>query len=383
MKKNLLIIFGIFLSVNLFGTAQISDILIYNNDTVRLYSNPLESYYNKENPRPEDFGIGGCWSTACWRGYQATWEIKDNKLYLVEIADCCFWEKYMITDNVLTSLKDKLQPELIEKIKSLEGKEYDKYEFQEKLKKKLGKKDFKKHKQIIFKAALKPRQKANLNKLFRELCTDGKVLAFWFSGDLTVPKGKLVEYVHMGYMSKYEKELVVSIENGNIVDLIEYENKTREIEKGFGILHATSYSIVVPIELVENGKGYLHTMSDTISFSNTEKKIGIEAFSKFNNERTTSITRKVLVEETIDSIAAGLSKTYVFSERKTEKLRWGTACWIDGFNNNENERLRIFTMSNINSQVVLFYKEIENNENEFISIANYITYSVRLMEFGY
>jgi len=383
MRNIFIIILGILITSNVFGTAQIPDILIYNNDTISLYSNPLESFYNEKNPRPKNFGIDGCWSTACWRGYQATWQIIDKKLYLIEIADCCFWEKYLITDNILISLKEKLQPELIEKIKSLKGKEYNSYDFQEKLKKQLGKKEFKKYKQIIFEVTLKAKQKANLDMLFGEHCNDRKVLAFWFSGDLTVPKGKLVEYVHMGYMSKYEKELVLSIENGNLIDAIEYENESGEIKNDFGILQATSFSIVVPLEIVDSEEGYLYTMTDTISFSCKEKKKSIEAFSKFNNERKTSITRRILVEETIDSLSAKLGENYEFVRIKNEKLRWGTACWIDGINKELNERIRIFTMSNINSQVIIHYRENNINEEEFAEKADYITYSVRLMEFGY
>ena len=59
MKNAFTIILGFLISADVFGTAQIADILIYNNDTLRLYSNPLESFYNEENPRPKDFGIAG------------------------------------------------------------------------------------------------------------------------------------------------------------------------------------------------------------------------------------------------------------------------------------------------------------------------------------
>jgi hypothetical protein len=383
MRNTFTIILGLLISINVFGTAQIADILIYNNDTIRLYSNPLESFYNNENPRPTDFGISGCWSTACWRGYQATWEVIENKLYLIEIADCCFWEKYVVTDSAIAFLKDKLKQESTKEIALLKGKEFDSYDFKEILKKKLGKKEFAKNKNIIFKASLKPRQNANLSNLFGEHCKNGKVLAFWFTGDLIVPKGKLVEYVHMGYMSKYEKELVLNIENGILIDAVEYENKTSEIEKGYGILQATSYNIVVPLDLVNKEERFLYTMTDTISFSSTDKNIWIEAFSKFNSERKTFETRKILVEGTIDSLSMDLSKYYMFSDMKTEKLRWGTASWVDGFNEEKNERIRIFSMSNINSQVIIQYKERAINEKDFKNKADYITYSVRLMEFGY
>ena len=40
-------------------------------------------------------------------------------------------------------------------------------------------------------------------------------------------------------------------------------------------------------------------------------------------------------------------------------------------------------MSNINSQVIIYYKEKGVNEQDFVKRADYITYSVQLMEFGY
>jgi len=383
MRNVILILIGFMLVNKAFGTAQIPDRLIYNNDTIRLYSNPLESFYNKDNPRPESFfELDGCWSTACWRGYQATWEIKENKLYLVEILDCCHGDEYYITDEVIDYLRDKLQPEVLEKIKDLKGYSLD-WHFQNKLEKKLGKKEYQKNKEIILKASIRPRQKADLTKLFGEHCKDGKVFAFWFSGDLTIPKGKLVEYVHMGYGSMYEKTLVLNIENGILIDEAEYENKSEKIKNGFGVLHATSYTIVVPLGLVADKDGYLYTFTDTINFSNIDKTSSIEALAKFNEERTTSITRKILVEETIDSLSKKLSADYEFSTKTTEKFRYGTASWIDGFNNDKNERIRIFTMSNINSQMIMYYKEKGVNEKDFVKRADYITYSVQLMEFGY
>ncbi|MDH5179698.1 MAG: hypothetical protein OEZ39_17735 [Gammaproteobacteria bacterium] len=53
-----------------------------------------------------------------------------------------------------------------------------------------------------------------LSKLFPD--SKGPVHAHWFSGKLIIPQGKMVEYVHMGYGSKYESYLVISIEQGKI-----------------------------------------------------------------------------------------------------------------------------------------------------------------------
>ena len=41
-----------------------------------------------------------------------------------------------------------------------------------------------------------------------------QVFAEWFSGELCVVVGKLVNYVHAGYGSTYEKDLIIQIEKG-------------------------------------------------------------------------------------------------------------------------------------------------------------------------
>ena len=38
--------------------------------------------------------------------------------------------------------------------------------------------------------------------------------AKWYSGTLRIPQGKMLEYVHMGYQSKYERYLVLTVTDG-------------------------------------------------------------------------------------------------------------------------------------------------------------------------
>jgi len=55
----------------------------------------------------------------------------------------------------------------------------------------------------------------DVSKIFK-----GKKLpveAYWYSGILRIPRGKMLSYVHMGYGSVYEKELILTIENGKLV----------------------------------------------------------------------------------------------------------------------------------------------------------------------
>ena len=70
-----------------FATGQIPDYLIYKGDTVKIFSNPLEQYFNKTEKR-ELIDFVGCVSTACWRGYKAIWELKNDSLFLRQITSC-------------------------------------------------------------------------------------------------------------------------------------------------------------------------------------------------------------------------------------------------------------------------------------------------------
>jgi len=72
----------LFSSLNLFSTAQIPDNLIYKGKRYNLYSNPLETYFKKYPNKKPHTTVG---SSALWRGYVATFEIKDKKLILKDI----------------------------------------------------------------------------------------------------------------------------------------------------------------------------------------------------------------------------------------------------------------------------------------------------------
>ena len=79
------------LSLNAYGTAQIPDRLILDGDTVSLFDCPLEYYPERDliNPRSL-FGGSGCFYTACWRNYIATWKVENDTLFLMEIRNACY-----------------------------------------------------------------------------------------------------------------------------------------------------------------------------------------------------------------------------------------------------------------------------------------------------
>lgn len=142
----------LFISLNVFATAQYPDKILYNNKEYSLHSNPLEEYFEKN---PDKRPTGGIMSTALWRGYVATFEVIDSQLFLKDIE---------------IEVSDTTKKNFTTKWKSI------------------------------------------LNDI-----TDGsKMKIDWLTGLLILPYGKLVNYVHMGYGSTYEKYILLEIDKGNL-----------------------------------------------------------------------------------------------------------------------------------------------------------------------
>jgi hypothetical protein len=59
-------------------------------------------------------------------------------------------------------------------------------------------------------------REVTLNSLFPGF--PDRVFAHWYSGVLNIPQGKMTKYVHMGYLSQYERNLFMAVENGVVVD---------------------------------------------------------------------------------------------------------------------------------------------------------------------
>ena len=124
-------------------TAQIGERIIYEGEEHSMCEEPLFSYFHLGGKQPK-FGLT---STALWRGYVGTWEVLDDRLYLV----------------------------------ALEG-------------------------------SLEDGSAANLETVFPGFPT--RVFAHWYSGTIRIPQGKLLDYVHMGYESVYERDLLLTFDNG-------------------------------------------------------------------------------------------------------------------------------------------------------------------------
>lgn len=45
-----------------------------------------------------------------------------------------------------------------------------------------------------------------------------KVFANWFTGEIRIPQGEMIQYIHMGYESIYEGELILNFKEGVVIE---------------------------------------------------------------------------------------------------------------------------------------------------------------------
>ena len=78
--------------------------------------------------------------------------------------------------------------------------------------------------------SLKDGTDADLASVFPEF--PDRVFAHWYSGTLRIPEGRMLEYVHMGYASKYENDLMIHMEKGVVVGADVRNNGAAEDSSG-------------------------------------------------------------------------------------------------------------------------------------------------------
>lgn len=72
-----------------------------------------------------------------------------------------------------------------------------------------------------------------------------RAFAHWYSGTIRIPQGRQIEYVHAGFGSTYESDLLIDLERGVVVSTSVRHNGTVEDEdapEGYGIGAMTVFS---------------------------------------------------------------------------------------------------------------------------------------------
>lgn len=152
--------------------AQLPDRIIFNQEYRNLYTNPLEPYWVVSGVRRPRFIS----QENCRRGYVATWEIKDNQLFLREVEGLIrrkftLWGKRVVT--------------------------------------------------------------CSMGKLFGR--RRRRVKASWFSGKLRIPQGKMTLFDDNAYGSRFESEVIITVTHGNLdrVVTVDCVNKKLTDEGGY------------------------------------------------------------------------------------------------------------------------------------------------------
>lgn len=68
---------------------------------------------------------------------------------------------------------------------------------------------------IKLQACLEDYKEVDLNYLFTG---KNEIFADWFSGEIRIPQGEMLQYVHMGYESIFEKDLMLNFKKGVLID---------------------------------------------------------------------------------------------------------------------------------------------------------------------
>jgi hypothetical protein len=153
-------------------TAQIGEQVNYNGEDYLMAAQPFDVYLKNHNIRT----VSNC--TANKRGYFGKWEIKDDKLFLVSI-----------TAHIFKDYKGIL-------LRNKDGS------------------------YMVF--------TVNLDYFFPE---QEAVFADWFSGEIRIPCGDIMKYVHGGYSSTFEEDLFLEFKDGLLINkwLIDNRTKTKQI----------------------------------------------------------------------------------------------------------------------------------------------------------
>src|SRR6267154_322237 len=136
-----------------FATAQQGDVLVLKGKQYFIYTNPLRVFLEQN---PGKLPKSDVVSSSNWRGYVATWGVKDDRLVLTDVG--------------------------------------------------------------VLQAVTKPGESGFSTELHSAMSDffpgQKQVVASWFTGHIIIPRGKVVNYVHMGHASTYENYIILRVEKG-------------------------------------------------------------------------------------------------------------------------------------------------------------------------
>jgi len=171
MKRSIIIILLFFFFISDFSAFGWSGgRLIIGKDTINLITDPLVDILSKKNISAKDLWGNelaeklGCFDDGCYLSCLPTWKLEDNKLFLEEIAPCCYSGNHQ--DGI---------------------------------------------------------PKVDLKKIFPDQFCNGHVFAEWYSEELLAGRGKIL-YANIEGLKIYTKDIGYLFKNGILQNTIEYDN---------------------------------------------------------------------------------------------------------------------------------------------------------------
>ena len=168
-RKTIFSTIMLFISLSVYATGQDGDVIYIDGIQWELLGKPVYADSILSRKLKEALPKGRGWTTANWSGYTAYWSIWKDKLCL---------------DSVLYQIYDG-------------SNQYGRTEC------------------LPTKA---------LRRLFKQYCEGKRIVASWFDGDIRVAKGKMIYYVHSGFQRNYENERFISVGQGKVHGVKDYQN---------------------------------------------------------------------------------------------------------------------------------------------------------------
>lgn len=170
MKRLLFLLTLALVSLTTYATGQESDIIYIDGTQWELLGRPANMdsvlYRELKEALPKERS----WNTANWDGYTAYWSIQQDKLFLDSI-------QYMLYEaDTKTYRTERLCSD-------------------------------------------------TLLRVFKNYADEnGRIVAKWLNRDIRAAKGKVIYYEHMGFERNYETERIISIEQGTVCGVKDYQN---------------------------------------------------------------------------------------------------------------------------------------------------------------
>lgn len=201
MKKLIFCFTLTLVSLTMYATGQEGDIIYIDGTQWELLGKPIYADTLLSRKLKEALPKERGWATSNWSGYTAYWSIQQEQLCLDSV-------QYKIYDG----------SSVFGRTESLSSD--------------------------------------TLLHIFSKYISGGHIVATWLKDDIRVARGKQLYYVHSGYNRNYEHEQIISINNGKVCDVKDYDNYVIE---GLSF-DKYRYSDLTPDNIMQDNNAYLREL---------------------------------------------------------------------------------------------------------------------------